>query len=137
MIDPREERDLLVTPVAKTGDPGFLASLEEMHDLHLLKSGGYGTTSDPFENFTRIAQVSGEPRHRYPRRRILEKIVRLESLDAQGREDELAEEYLDIAGLALCALSMLRSDRMAEPPIRLDESRFEMSDLDLGVGLSQ
>lgn len=67
------------------------------------KSGGYGTGADPLANFTAVASVTGEPAWRYPRRRILEKLARIESLEAQGRLGEIAEEHLDIASLALCA----------------------------------
>lgn len=101
----------LIDPRSQVGDPEFLAYLDELRELHLLKSGGYGTGSDPYSNFTLVSAASGEPRHRYPRRRIVEKLARLESLDAQGRVEELEEEYGDIAGLAICALAMLRKDR--------------------------
>ena len=100
----------LLDPRTVEGDPEYLAALDDLRELHLLKSGGYGTGYDRFANFTLVASAIGEPRHRYPRRRMLEKIARLESLDAQGRTDELEEEYLDIAGLAMCCLAVLRKD---------------------------
>ncbi len=113
---PDKTRESVVRLANKSeGDPYFKEILDEMWNVHLLKSGGYGTGADPFENFTVVGKVSGEPRHRYARRRMLEKLVRLESLDAQGRDDELDEEYRDIMGLAGCALAMRRRDREADP----------------------
>lgn len=92
------------------GHPGFLASLDDIRELHQLKSGGYGDDSDPFANFTAVAAVTGRARYEYPIERIIEKVTRIRSLIDQGRINELAEEYGDIAGLALCGLAMLRED---------------------------
>ena len=103
-----------VDPRTVDGDPDYVQGVQDLLELHLLKSGGYGTGMDRFANFTLVGKATGEPRHRYPRRRMLEKIARLESLDAQGRVDELEEEYLDIAGLAMCCLAVLRKDKGAQ-----------------------
>ena len=92
-------------------DPGYLRLLDELRDLHQVKSAGYGTSKDPLANFTAIAGLTGEPAHRYPRRRAIEKLARCEALEAQGRVDELGEEYLDIASLLLCAEALRRRDR--------------------------
>lgn len=92
------------------GHPEFLKQLDEMKDLHLLKSGGYGTGSDPFANFTAVAAVGGRARFEYPLDRIVEKVTRAKSLIQQGRISELGEEFADIAGLAMCAEAMRRED---------------------------
>lgn len=84
-------------------DAVYVQLLDELLDLHYTKSGGYGTSSDPLANFTAIADATGEPAWRYPRRRALEKLTRIDSLEAQGRVDELEEEHLDVASLMLCA----------------------------------
>jgi hypothetical protein len=84
-------------------DPVYVQLLDELLDLHYTKSAGYGTGSDPLANFTAIAAASGEPAWRYPRRRALEKLARIESLEHQGRILELEEEHLDVASLMLCA----------------------------------
>lgn len=96
---------------AATGHPGYIALLDELRAIHKTKSGGYGTTADPFGNFTAVASLSGEPRYLYPVLRAIEKLTRFMSLHAQGRVDELEEELLDVSSLGLCAAAMLRDDR--------------------------
>lgn len=93
-----------------TGHPGYLALLTELESLHLTKSGGYGNPADPFANFTAVAHVTGQPAYVYPIHRAVEKLTRCVSLLAQGRDGELGEEFLDVAGLMLCA-EALRRDR--------------------------
>ena len=97
------------------GHPQFLKLVDEMRDLHVVKSGGYGTGDDPFANFTAVSAVTGRARYEYPPERIVEKVTRLNSLVAQGRTSELLEEFKDIAGLALCGAAMLIDD---EPDAR-------------------
>lgn len=92
------------------GHPEYLALADELKKLHLLKSGGYGTTRDPFSNFTAVSQASGQPRYLYAIHRSLEKLTRCLSLHEQGRADELGEEFTDVASLLLCAEAMRRSD---------------------------
>lgn len=92
------------------GHPEYFNLIDELLQLHRLKSGGYGTVRDPFENFTRVADLSGQPRYIYPIHRSLEKHVRILSLLEQGRIDELDEEFKDAASLLLCAAAMLRED---------------------------
>lgn len=100
-------------PAAGQGHPYFIEESKALLDLHLLKSGGYGTGSDPFANFTAVSAVTGRARYEYPIERIVEKVTRLRSLIDQGRIAELGEEYRDIAGLSLCAVAMLREDEPA------------------------
>ena len=90
------------------GDPGWLDAHAALLKVHYLKSSGYGTDADPLANFTAIAEMTGEPPWRYPIRRMLEKLARCVSLDKQGRQEELEEEFTDIASLALCATSLRR-----------------------------
>ena len=92
------------------GDPTFLGLLEEMVAFHKHKSGGYGTGADPFANFTAVAHISAEARYFYPMLRMIEKLTRAMSLYDQQRYEELGEEFIDIAGLALCAEAMRRDD---------------------------
>jgi hypothetical protein len=92
------------------GHPGYTALLGELHVLHKLKSGGYGTGDDPFANFTAVAARRDQPRFLYALDRLVEKVARCDSLIAQERYDELGEEFKDIASLALCAESMRRED---------------------------
>lgn len=96
--------------MAGQGHPEYMKLLEERLELHLEKSGGYGTNADPMANFTLVAQATGEPRYVYPVLRSLEKITRIISLHGQGRVSELEEEFKDIASLMDCAAAMLRED---------------------------
>lgn len=96
--------------VPRNGHPGYMALLEELRALHKTKSGGYGTSTDPFANFSQVAVASGQPRYLYPVLRSIEKLTRVLSLHEQGRTGELEEELLDVASLNLCAAAMLRED---------------------------
>lgn len=95
---------------ARDGHPDFLDLIEECRELHTIKSGGYGTGADLFANFTAVARAKGRPRYEYAVDRALEKTTRVYSLMAQGRVDELEEEFKDIASLFLCAEAMRRED---------------------------
>lgn len=92
------------------GHPVYHEVLDELRALHAVKSGGYGTGTDPFANFSAVADLSGEPRYLYPVLRSIEKLTRVLSLHAQGRTGELEEELLDVASLNVCAAAMLRED---------------------------
>jgi hypothetical protein len=92
------------------GHPEYVALAEELLALHKTKSGGYGTGTDPFANFTAVASLSDQPRYLYPVHRTIEKLTRVLSLHEQGRSGELEEEFLDGASLLLCAAAMLRDD---------------------------
>lgn len=92
------------------GHPEFLKLLDDLRALHLLKSGGYGTGDNPFENFSAVATLTGQPRYLYAVHRSIEKLTRVLSLHEQGRTAELEEEFMDVAGLMLCAAAMLRDD---------------------------
>ena len=95
------------------GHPGYKKLLAERLDLHVEKSRGYGTGSDPFANFTAVARAKGQPRYLYPVDRVQEKLTRIYSLHAQGRVGELEEEFKDCASLLDCATAMLREDAAA------------------------
>ena len=90
------------------GHPEYLKLLDELRQIHVLKSGGYGTTDDPFANFTSIKELTGQPAFLYPMHRTIEKLTRCISLEAQGRYGELGEEFLDCASLMLCAEALRR-----------------------------
>ena len=92
------------------GHPIYKRLLEERLDLHIEKSGGYGTDDDPFANFTAVARAKGQPRFIYPIDRLQEKLTRVYSLIQQDRVAELPEEFADIASLADCAHAMLIED---------------------------
>jgi hypothetical protein len=101
--------------VSGQGHPEFIALVEDLRALHLLKSGGYGTGADPFGNFTAVASLTGQPRYLYAVHRSIEKLTRVLSLHAQGRVGELEEEFMDVAGLMVCASAMLREDGLVDP----------------------
>ena len=93
---------------AEGGHPEYLKLLDELREIHVLKSGGYGTTDDPFANFTSIKELTGQPAFLYPMHRTIEKLTRCISLEQQGRYGELGEEFLDCASLMLCAEALRR-----------------------------
>lgn len=101
-------------------DPYWLEAWGELVRTHVQKSGGYGTDADGLANFTGVAAITGDPAWLYPCRRILEKLTRVESLAKQGRVDELAEEFTDIASLALCAEALRRREPKV-PRLTLEE----------------
>lgn len=84
--------------------------LKELDTLHTVKSGGYGTGTDSYANFSAVAALTGQPRYLYATLRAIEKLTRVLSLHEQGRTEELSEEFTDIASLAICAESMRRMD---------------------------
>ncbi len=88
----------------------FEEELVTIMDLHVEKSGGYGTDADPYANFTAVAQISGKPRYEYPILRTIEKLTRCISLLGKDAHENLAEEFSDCASLMVCALVMLRED---------------------------
>lgn len=100
----------LITRTAAGGHPEYLKILGERWDLHIEKSGGYGTNADPMANFTAVAELSGLPRWLYPVLRTQEKLTRIMSLYHQGRLDEIDEELSDSSSCLDCALAMKRED---------------------------
>ena len=90
-------------PEQTGGHPIYKEVLAERVALHIEKSSGYGTGEDAFANFTAVAQMTGQPRYLYPVHRTIEKLTRVLSLHAQGRVDELEEEFKDCASLLDCA----------------------------------
>lgn len=113
LVPAPDSRVLVVEePKPGKGDPTFLSLLDEIRELHLVMSGGYGADAEPFATFTAVAAVSGTARYEYPILRMIEKLTRAQSLIAQGGIDELGEEFGDIAGLALCAEAMRRQKRL-------------------------
>jgi len=94
--------------MTQTGDEYYLGLLDELAELHIRKSSDYGTPDDPLANLVAVATAARESLWRYPRRRAQEKLARIESLERQGRHDELEEEHLEAASLLLCAEALRR-----------------------------
>ena len=105
-----DDLDLSFTAEPEDGHPIWMREHRRLRDLHLVKSGGYGTAQDAFANFTFLAAKKLQPRHVYACDRIVEKVARIYSLTDQGRFEECKEDLRDMAALALCALSMLIED---------------------------
>lgn len=99
-----------ITDASRGGDAEHHKILDELHDLHSEKSGGYGTGKDPYANFSAISALTGQSRYVYPIHRAIEKLSRCLSLIDQGRTDELGEEFRDVSSLLVCAESMRRQD---------------------------
>lgn len=96
---------------AKRGHQGWRRVHAGLLAVHIEKSGGYGTGSDPMANFTAIATLTGQPRYVYPVHRAIEKLTRCLSLMEQSREAELGEEFTDVASLLTCAEAMRVEDQ--------------------------
>jgi hypothetical protein len=60
------------------GDPNFLAELEAMKELHLRKSGDYGTREDPLAN-VRMSEAFGLPSWIGVAIRLQDKMVRIQN----------------------------------------------------------
>lgn len=87
------------------GHPGYMALLDELRELHIAKSSGYGTTADPLSNFS---AVNAEKPWRYAMDRMAEKLHRAVNLSEQDRDVEIGEELIDVASLGLCAEALRR-----------------------------
>lgn len=83
-------------------DRHFLQLLDEIKVIHEEKSAAYGTALYPFANFYTVARYGGHHVCEYPLLRIIEKCTRAHNMIKNSREEEI-EEFMDIAGLALCA----------------------------------
>lgn len=90
-------------------DKGYEKAYVELWNLHLEKSRRYGSDRDRLGNLTAVGTATDMHGSYYPILRVIEKCQRvLELLDA-GEYEEI-EEFLDIAGLALCAEAMNRRE---------------------------
>ena len=65
---------------------------------------------DRFKNFTEVAALTGNPRYFYPMERDIEKATRAFELHRHGEVHALEEEFLDKAGLMICAEALRRKD---------------------------
>lgn len=90
-----------------SGDSDWLAGHDLLRQLHLEKSGGYGTAMDALANFVAVSKQNGQPPFLYAVDRATEKQARIRSLAAQGRLDELEEEFLDVASGMLCGYALV------------------------------
>jgi hypothetical protein len=90
-----------------TGDPLWREAHGDLMALHLSKSATYGSDDDRLANLVEVAKVSGDAPERYALLRITEKVRRALNMLESGRFGEI-EEFMDIAGLALCAEALRR-----------------------------
>ena len=79
----------------------------ELAALHVEKSASYGSAEDPLANYTRTAELVGEPDEYVCWLRIIEKATRAINLIRAGRASD-NEEGLDVAALAVGAEALRR-----------------------------
>jgi hypothetical protein len=99
------------TQTRRYGHPGVPEVLAELDRLHVRKSAGYGSGSDPFANYRDAARDCGMPEWMPALLRVVEKKQRLRN----WRETTVVieEELKDIALCAVIALVMLRESQHA------------------------
>jgi len=98
-----------------TGDPRFLAILDELKATHQKKSADYGTNSDFLAN-VRASENWGIPAWVGTMIRANDKIIRLQSLLVKGKlENESARDSLiDLASYAIIALILMEEQEKIE-----------------------
>ena len=99
------------TQTRRYGHPAVPEVLAEIDRLHVRKSAGYGSQTDPFANYRETAAETGVPDWIPPFMRVIEKKQRLRN----WREASvmIEEELKDIALCAVIALVMLRESSRA------------------------
>ena len=99
------------TQTRRYGHPAVPEVLSELDRLHIRKSAGYGSGTDPFANYREVARESGVPDWMPAFMRVIEKKQRL----TNWRETtvDVQEELMDIALCAVIALVMLRESSRA------------------------
>jgi hypothetical protein len=95
-----------------SGDPRFLAVLEEIATLHRRKCADYGVAGDPFQNIRASAEF-GIPPHLGAILRGNDKVQRLKAFAKNGSlANESAEDsLLDLAAYSIIALVLLREEK--------------------------
>lgn len=116
--------------------PEVIDILHEMEDLHIKKSAGYGSNQDPLHNFNAVAKGAGLKNYHYPILRCMEKLTRAANLLEAGRDDELEEEFKDVALLMVLAEAMRRQSKCkeiehAKSIHEMHPGRFEPIELDI------
>lgn len=93
---------------APGGDPDWLSAWRQLHHIHVEKADGYGNDADKLDNYVKTSEAVHQPDEFTPMVRIHEKLIRCINLVDAGRANELEEEWLDIAALALGAEALRR-----------------------------
>lgn len=100
-----------------SGSPRFYDLLWKAALTHHVKNHDYATVEDPFKNF-RAGECIGVPAYKLALLRLLEKMARVENLEAKGGVDASGEAVedtlLDIAVLALIVSALREEQHGAE-----------------------
>lgn len=91
------------------GDPGFLAALDELKQLHLSKGADYADESDPFKNYVCSARDGGVEPWRAAFLRLSEKYHRIINLLNKGGEpnhESIDDTFMDLAAMSLIVRSL-------------------------------
>lgn len=94
-----------------SGDPTFLALLDELRALHLSKGSDYADESDPLRNYTVSGEDNGLRPWQAAQVRLSEKYHRLVNLTRSGKaaqHESVEDTLMDMAALALIVLSLRR-----------------------------
>ena len=105
-----------------SGDPTYLKLLDEMREMHIAKSAGYGKDIDPWANF-RLAVGFGVSPFIGCLVRMGDKFTRVQNLSTDPSRDKVGEgiqdTLMDLASYALIAICLWREAKNAEQPVRL------------------
>jgi hypothetical protein len=94
------------------GDDQYLALLDDLRELHLLKSADYGDGEDPIANLRASINLGIEPWIGCMIR-VSDKMARVNSLVRNGQlaNESIDDNRLDMASYCLLALRLLRESK--------------------------
>lgn len=107
----------LVPHHVHSGDPSFLAALDELRALHLSKGSDYANAADPLRNYVESSHDCGVEPWRGALLRLSEKYHRITNLLAKGttpNHESIDDTLMDLAALALIVRSLRRRGQSAD-----------------------
>ncbi len=91
------------------GDPQYLAILDELRELHLVKAADYGDGEDPLANLRASSKLGIKPWIGCALR-MSDKMTRIHSLIRNGvlKNESIEDNLKDMAAYSLLALRLIR-----------------------------
>jgi hypothetical protein len=110
----RQTGDGLIKPDVHPTSQAYFDLLDEMRELHLSKSAGYGCPdgTDPLLNIRNGASFVGIPPWKGAMVRLSDKVTRLATFNKTGRlsHESVEDNLMDLASYALLALVLYREE---------------------------